>query len=481
MKLKLSLIFTLFFFATCLQAEEQQKSEIKEKPMNYQEVRIKQFPIAVQCWTFRKFTFFEALEKIKLLGIQYVQAFPGQQLSKDKPNVTFDHNLEPGDISLVKEKLKENGLSLVCYGVVNFENNEVSMKKVFEFAKKLGIKTIITEPAYNDYRLIEEMVKKYNIRIAIHNHPQPSKFALPETVYRYVRNLDRRIGSCADTGHWMRSGECPIAALRLLSGRILDVHLKDLAQFGVKEAIDVPFGQGKANIHDILAELTLQNFSGYLTVEHENEAEIDNPSASIQKGIDYLKSITHFNEDYEQILKSENGVFNKHGWNHYGPGYFLLDEETGVLKSQGGMGLFWFSEKKYKDFVLELDFQCSQENTNSGVFIRVPDMPFNDDYIYHSFEIQIANDGKGIHQTGAVYDAEAPTEAAWKPVGEWNHYKITFQGDIIKVELNDKLVVDWKAEPRGKIKDFAREGYIGLQNHDSRSPVYFRNIYVKKL
>jgi hypothetical protein len=41
-------------------------------------------------------------------------------------------------------------------------------------------------------------------------------------------------------------------------------------------------------------------------------------------------------------------------------------------------------------------------------------------------------------------------------------------------------VVDWKAESRGKIKDFSREGYLGLQNHDSISPVYFRNIYVKE-
>ena len=59
--------------------------------------------------------------------------------------------------------------------------------------------------------------------------------------------------------------------------------------------------------------------------------------------------------------------------------------------------------------------------------------------------------------------------------------KITFKGDRILVELNGADVVDWNAEPRGKVKDFAREGYIGLQNHDSRSPVYFRNIYVREL
>lgn len=184
---------------------------------------------------------------------------------------------------------------------------------------------------------------------------------------------------------------------------------------------------------------------------------------------------------YEQILKQSNGRYTKHGWNHYGPGYFDLDPETGVLTSHGGMGLFWYSVKEYADFVLELEFKCADRNTNSGVFLRVPDVPTSDDYIYHSFEIQIDDAGEGIHTTGAVYDAEAPSSAASRFPGEWNHYRITFRGGHITVELNGTTVVDWDAEPRGKVADFAARGYIGLQNHDDRSPVYFRNIYVKEL
>jgi hypothetical protein len=148
---------------------------------------------------------------------------------------------------------------------------------------------------------------------------------------------------------------------------------------------------------------------------------------------------------------------------------------------QGGMGLFWYSVKKYEDFILELDYKCADEYTNSGVFVRVPDLLTTDDYIYHSFEIQIDDDEKGIHKTAAVYDAEAPRADAFKEPGEWNHIKITFKGKNIKIELNGTIVIDWDAEPRGKVRDFADKGYIGLQNHDSQSPVYFRNIFVKEL
>jgi sugar phosphate isomerase/epimerase len=454
--------------------------EEKVSKTDYEAVRIKKFPIAMQCWTFRKFTFFEALEKVKELGLNYLEAYPGQLLSKDMPDVKFDHNLSDDLIKKVKGELKEKEISLVGYGVVDFENNEESMRQVFDFARKMGIRTIITEPKFDNFSLIEKMVKEYNLNIAIHNHPEPSKYAHPEIVLDHVEGLDPRIGSCADIGHWMRAGLNPVETLRLLEGRILDVHLKDRNKFGTEGAYDVPWGKGQANIQDVLAELTRQNFPGYLAVEYENPDEANNPSPAIRKCLEYLKSVAYY-EEYEEILKRSNGRYSKQGWNHYGPGYFKLDEKTGILKGHGGMGLFWYSERKYKDFILELDYKCADRTTNSGIFVRVPDIPINDDYIYHSFEIQIDDAGQGIHKTAAIYDAEPPLIDAFKETGKWNHFKITLKDKNIQVELNDKKVVDWDAEPRGKVKDFARVGYIGLQNHDSRSPVYFKNIYVKEI
>lgn len=102
--------------------------------------------------------------------------------------------------------------------------------------------------------------------------------------------------------------------------------------------------------------------------------------------------------------------------------------------------------------------------------------------------VLLAGPGPGLSpaRAGRQVEKEALTAepagaAAFKPTGEWNHFKITFQGSHIQVELNGLRVVDWKAEPRGKVKDFAAEGYIGLQNHDSIAPVYFRNIFIKEL
>ena len=448
----------------------------------YKQVRIKKMKLAMQTYTFRKFTFAEALEKTRELGIHYVEAYPGQRLSKELPEkAVFSHTMSEEEMAWAKKQLEKNSLTLVAYGVVSFDSTEKAMRQVFEFARKMGIQVINTEPAFKNWRPLEKMVQEYDIKIAVHNHPLPSRFALPTTVLSQVKGLDQRIGSGMDTAHWMRSGWEPIKAMELLRGRIVHAHLKDLDLFNdPKKAKDVPFGSGVANIHDILAELTLQDYDGYLSIEHEREDESANPSPNIAKGLEYIRSITYYQE-YQQLLPRWNGRYSKHGWNHYGPGHFLLDEKTGVLTGQGGMGLLWYSAKKYRDFIVELDYKCDEIFTNSGIFLRVPEMVTSDDYIYKSFEIQIDDAQEGIHRTGAAYDAEAPTLLASKEPGEWNHYKISFIGSRITVELNGIQVLDWQAEPRGKIKSFAPEGYIGLQNHDSRAPIHFKNIFIKEL
>jgi len=475
MKRKPFLLLALFFLPLGF------ASRGGENQPDYTGVRIKKFPLAMQAWTYRRFSFLEAVEKTKALGIRYLQAYPGQLLSKEDKKTRFDHNLTDEQIRGIRQALDQVGVEVVSYGVVDCGRDEASMRRVFNFARKMGIHIIVTEPQDGDFPVLERLVQEYDIQVAIHNHPEPSRYAKPETVLEKIRGLDWRIGACADTGHWMRGSRIPVEALRLLSGRIIDVHLKDRSDFSTGQGIDdVPFGSGRANIRDVLAELTLQNYGGYLTIEYENEAEALTPEPAIRAGVNFLRRVTYY-EDYEEILSRSRGRYSKHGWNHYGPGHFELDEKEGILKSQGGMGLLWYSAKKYRDFILELEYRCAELNTNSGVFLRVPSVPTSDDYVYYCFEVQINDAGRGIHQTGAIYDAQPPLVNAARPTGEWNHLKITFQGKTLRVELNGQLVVDWQAEPRGKVKDFAEEGYIGLQNHDSLSPVYFRNIFVKEL
>jgi sugar phosphate isomerase/epimerase len=441
---------------------------------------VRKMKMSMQCWTFNKFSFLETLDRTKALGIRFIEAYPGQLLGGDWPGAGFSHDMTDAQAEWVKKQLDDRNLKLAAYGVVQFDNTEESMRPVFAFAKKMGIEVINTEPGFDDYSLIEKMVREYDVKVAVHNHAVPNKYALPQTVLDHVKGLDARIGGGPDTGHWMRSGVSPVEGLRLLEGRIVHLHLKDLNKFGAKDAKDVPFGSGKADIKGILAELSRQNYDGTISIEHENPDENMNPSPSIRKGLDYIKSVTTF-WDYQELLSRSGGKYGLHGWNHYGPGYFTLDEKTGELTGYGGMGLLWYSARKFADFILELDYRCDDLATNSGIFLRIPELVSGDGYIYKSFEVQIDDSQKGKWTTGGVFDAEAPSALAYHETGLWNHYQITNQGKRITVELNGKTVTDWEAEPRGKIRECFPEGYIGLQNHDSRALIHFKNIFIKEL
>ncbi|HOB75434.1 MAG TPA: sugar phosphate isomerase/epimerase family protein [Phycisphaerae bacterium] len=234
-----------------------------------------QWKLAVQAYSFNRFTFFEAVDKAKELGLKYIEAYPGQVLSKeDKSRFTPDASPEVRE--KVKAKLKEAGLTLVNFGVVDLGQDEKSARKVFDFAKDMGVKTIVAEPDPKLMDTLDKLTEEYQINVAIHNHPKPSRYWSPDTVLEALKGRGKRIGACADTGHWIRSGLDPLECLKKLEGRIISLHFKDLNEKSPK-AHDVPWGTGVSGVKDLLTELKRQNFAGVFSIEYEYNWENSMP------------------------------------------------------------------------------------------------------------------------------------------------------------------------------------------------------------
>lgn len=163
------------------------------------------------------------------------------------------------------------------------------------------------------------------------------------------------------------------------------------------------------------------------------------------------------------------------GWKMAGPGHFTVEE--GALRTHGGMGLLWYSQRTFRDFVLQVEWKVTRQNDNSGIFVRFPD-PGNDPWIAvrQGHEVQIQDDRDPTHRTGAIYNFAPSTKVASKPAGQWNLYEIRVVGKTYTVILNGETVCQWE-DTEGR----PLEGYIGLQNHDENSVVYFRTIRVKEL
>lgn len=176
------------------------------------------------------------------------------------------------------------------------------------------------------------------------------------------------------------------------------------------------------------------------------------------------------NDDYFTIIFDGN---NLNEWQMAGKGKFVVlrgdeeeeEEQSIILQSEGGMGLLWYAKKMYR------------------IFVRFPN-PDNDPMIAvnNGYEIQIDDlampDGNPIHNTGAIYGFAAPSysskQIASKEAGQWNRFEIKVVDQSYSVILNNILITEF-------VGNRSLQGYIGLQNHDSRSKVSFRNIMIKEI
>jgi sugar phosphate isomerase/epimerase len=265
---KSNALWTGFVVIAILGAAEVNGSEI---PV---ECRIGGFAIGCQAWSFNQYSAAVAIEKDAEVGGKVIEFYPGQKLGTDAPGATVDHNASDATVENLKRKLLDSRVVAVNYGVVGLPNDENECRKVFVFAKKMGLYAITSEPDPAALDIIEKLTKEYDIRVAIHNHPKRDddpgyRYWDPGYVLSLVKNRDKRLGSCADTGHWIRSGVKPLAALGILKGRIISCHLKDLNEFG-PDAHDVPYGTGVAGVAAILDELKRQKFFGNVSIEYEH-------------------------------------------------------------------------------------------------------------------------------------------------------------------------------------------------------------------
>ena len=177
--------------------------------------------------------------------------------------------------------------------------------------------------------------------------------------------------------------------------------------------------------------------------------------------------------DFETILDGNN----LHGWKMCGQGMFVPGHN--MIISKGGMGLLWYTKKRFLNFILKVDWKTSARGDNSGVFVRFAD-PDDDPLIAVNtgYEIQIYDaeppDGNAMHRTGAIYNFAPPSTFVSKEPGQWNAFEIHAIGQNYAVILNNKRLTEFKG-------DRQLEGYIGLQNHDSKSRVCFGKVAIKEL
>lgn len=239
----------------------------------------KQPKLGIQLYSLRGYKVDEALKHAAELGFEQVEFYRGM-LATDASDE---------EIAATKKKVSDLGMGISAHGVNKLTKDAAKNRALFEFARKLGVKCITADPDLDSFDSLDELVKEFDIRVAIHNHGPRHRYNKAIDVLRVIEGHDERIGACADLGHYIRSGQTPPEVIRLLKGRLYGIHLKDFAEMKDKTE-GVILGKGHLNLEEVFESLELAGFpaDGALSLEYEENPK--NPLADIRECVAVAKA-----------------------------------------------------------------------------------------------------------------------------------------------------------------------------------------------
>lgn len=242
--------------------------------------------VAVQTFSFNRLTLDEALGKIRAAGATNAECYIGQKIGggiEEKVSPAMSEEAA----AKIAQLLAKHDIRLVSLGVC-MQAKEEDVIANCRLASKLGAEFINVEVPADAIALYSKHAAECGLRVAVHNHASDSKLAYykPENVLAAIQGLEN-VGVCPDNGHYARSGGDVLGNLRVLDGKILLLHLKDMDKTGALDASVVPYGEGIVDLPAVIEELQRQKFDGYVVIELEGKAAGDG-EASLKKDLDYL-------------------------------------------------------------------------------------------------------------------------------------------------------------------------------------------------
>ncbi|MFC2124822.1 ThuA domain-containing protein [Bacteroidota bacterium] len=211
--------------------------------------------LGLTAYSFKDNTLFETIDQAAELGVWHLGGLNVQKVSKNIDK-NFDHNLTDKELIQIRQRFVTAGVKLVTYYIHDIPNDEETCYNIFEFGRKMGIETFISEPKPEALDLIDQYCAKYNIKVAIHNHGKKisPKYWNPKGILKACKRRSPYIGACGDIGYWIRSGIDPVEAIELIGDRLITLQVHDLNEI-TEDGHDVPWGTGETDLNAFFMQL----------------------------------------------------------------------------------------------------------------------------------------------------------------------------------------------------------------------------------
>jgi len=236
------------------------------------------FKLGMAGYSFVHFKLDEALEMMKKTDVHYL-------CIKD---FHLPYNSTAEQITAFHQKLKDAGVTGYAVGPIYTKTHQ-EIDNAFDYAKRVGVDLIVGIPNHDDLKYVEQKVKEYNIRYAIHNHgPEDKLYPNATSVYNHVKDLDPRVGLCFDMGHNRRDNQDSVADLGKYSKRIFDIHLKNVTA-ATKDGKTCELGRGIIDIPAFVKMLRKVKYTGSCSLEYEKDMK--EPLAGIAESVGYFRGV----------------------------------------------------------------------------------------------------------------------------------------------------------------------------------------------
>jgi sugar phosphate isomerase/epimerase len=205
-------------------------------------------------------------------------------------HLPYESSLE--ELAAGRQKFEDAGLTIVGGGLITLQqDDDDDIRTYFEYARAAGMPLMVIGPTPATLPRIERFVREYDIKVAIHNHgPEDEYFPGPRDALPIIRDMDPRVGLCVDLGHTARTGVDVVEALAQAGDRVLDIHAKDLKDLLERESQCI-VGEGAMPMPDIFRQLAAMNYSGYVNLEYEIDAQ--HPLPGMQRSFAYMRGVLH--------------------------------------------------------------------------------------------------------------------------------------------------------------------------------------------
>jgi inosose dehydratase len=186
------------------------------------------------------------------------------------------------------EKVRAAGINLYGAGVIYMKTQQ-EVENTFNYARAAGLEMIIGVPNHELLPIVNDLVKKTNIKLAIHNHgPGDNLYHSPNDVWTKIKDLDSRIGFCIDVGHVVRIKEDPIPMISKYKDRLYDMHIKDVNK-AEDDGTPLEIGRGIIDIPGIIKALKKINYGYRVSIEYEKDG--DDPVPGLAESVGYVRGV----------------------------------------------------------------------------------------------------------------------------------------------------------------------------------------------